>query len=121
MARVELPITTPAHAGTNIPAQTVGNSSENHFIKENDGLLILEAENADAAATHTVTIRANRSDSGFPVENNVVTLKKSGEAGAKQYIAVGNPSVVNQSNPAGQVFVDVSSNEVKFRVLHPGA
>lgn len=119
MARVELPITYASHAGVTQPAATAGNASEHNFIAENDGLLIIEASNADAAAEHEFEILTTKVDSEFPTEKNVVKLKKSGEGGAIKLVKVGAPQVVNQSSPAGQVFVNPSSAEVKFRVLHP--
>lgn len=51
------------------------------------------------------------------MESNVVKLKKSGESGAIKLIEVGAPQIVNQTN--GQVYLNPSSAEVKFRVLHP--
>lgn len=116
MARVELPITSPSISGTNQPASTSGNAIENHYLAENDGLLLVEAINEDATATHTVTVHASAEPGGLKVENEVITLAKKGEAGAVKLLRIPTPQVVNQSN--GQVYVDVSSNEVKFRVYH---
>lgn len=117
MARIQLPITSVTLAGTNQPSATSGNTSENHYIGENDGLVVIEALNEDAAATHTVTVVASKEESGgLKVENETVTLSKKGEAGAIKLIGPLPPAVVNQAN--GQVYVNVSSNEVKFRVYH---
>lgn len=113
MARVELPITATSVAGTSQPAAKTGNSTEGHFLAENDGSVVIEALNEDATATHTVTIHATAERGGLKVENEVVTLAKKGEAGAIKVIKVPAPQLVNQSS--GQVFIDVASNEVKLR------
>lgn len=113
MARVALPITSPAVTGTNQPAATTANSAEGHFIAENDGHVLLEAANEDATATHAVTIVATAEPGGLKVENETVTLAKKGEDGAISLIRIPAAQVVGQSN--GQTWVNVSSNEVKFR------
>jgi hypothetical protein len=118
MARVAIPITETSVAGVNQPTATTGNSSENMSLAENDGLILLEAFNENATATATVTIVANREEAGLKIENKVITLAKKGEAGGIQLIRIPAPQVVNQTTPAGQVFVNVSSNEVNFRAYH---
>lgn len=118
MARVELPITVGTLAGTNQPAVTAGNSSENNFIKENDGLLTIECINENASATTTVEFLAVKEEpGGAKVENVKITLAKKGESGAIKLVSKLSPTVFNQST--GQVYVNPSSAEVKFRVTHP--
>lgn len=111
MARIEVPITQITTSGVEPPTQVVGSSSENHFLPSNDGTLHLEVANADAAATHTVTIHANAASAvaGYPIENEVVTVGKSKTV----LIKVPGPQAALQSN--GQVFVDVASTELKLR------
>ena len=112
MARIEIPTTQAVVTGVAAPAATPGNSSENHFIAGNDGKIILEVTNADAAATHTVTILTPAEAAGnIPIEDPVTTVAKSGTS----YIGPFRPQVCNQSN--GQVYVNVNSSELKLRAI----
>jgi hypothetical protein len=109
MARVNIPITQIPTEGVVPPAQVTGNPAENHYLASNAGNVFIEAVNSNASATATVTIIATGEVDGLPVEDVIATVPKSGT----ELIAVPVPQAVNQPN--GEVYVSVSSAEVKFR------
>jgi hypothetical protein len=111
MARVEVPVTQVTLAGVEDPAAIAGNVSEGHFIANNDGHVWLTVENADAAATHKVTVITPGTAGGMGIEDDAVTVPKSG----KLKIGPFPPQVFNQSN--GQVYVGVDSAELKLRAF----
>lgn len=111
MARIEVPVTQVVLAGVEDPAATTGNVSEGHFIAGNDGRIAITVENADAAATHKVTVITPGTAGGMPIEDDAVTVPKSG----KLKIGPFPPQVFNQSN--GQVYLGVDSAELKLRAF----
>ena len=109
MARIEIPITQVTRAGVEAPAQVAGSAAEGHFLAYTDGEVILEATNADAAATHKVTLL-------FPnlVDGQEITKKEIVVAKSKSFMIGPFPQAVYaQSN--GQVWFNVDSAELKLR------
>jgi hypothetical protein len=111
MARVEVPVTQVTLQGVEDPASVAGNVAEGHFVANNDGHVFLVAENADAAATHKVTVITPGQSGGMGIEDDAVTVPKSG----KLKIGPFPPQTFNQSN--GQVYVGVDSAELKLRAF----
>lgn len=111
MARVNVPVTQVTLAGVEDPAATAGNVSEGHSIAGNDGRVFITVENADAAATHKVTVNTPGTSGGMGIEDDAVTVGKS----AKVKIGPFPPQTFNQSN--GQLYVNVDSAELKLRAF----
>lgn len=111
MARTAVAVTQVALAGVEDPAATAGNASEGNYVAGNDGRIFITAENVDAAATHKVTVVTPGTAGGMGVEDDAVTVPKSG----KLKIGPFPPQVFNQSN--GQLYVNVDSAELKLRAF----
>lgn len=111
MARVEVPVTQVTLAGVEDPAATAGNASEGNFVASNDGHIFLVVENADAAATHKVTVVTPGTSGGMAIEDDAITVGKS----AKVKIGPFPVQTFNQSN--GQIYVNVDSAELKLRAF----
>lgn len=109
MARIEIPVTQSKVVGVERPAQVTGNSSENHFIANNDGRIVVEVENTSTEAAVKATFLTPAESGEVPVEDEAVSVPKE-----KVYV-VGPFAVAtfNQSN--GQLYINPESNKLKFR------
>jgi hypothetical protein len=109
MARVSIPITQLTDAGVAQPAQTASDAANGHSLLFNDGRVIVEVQNTNAAAK-TVTFETPATVGGFAVADNTVSIPN----GATLTFGPFAPSVYNQAD--GSVWIDVEiSTDLKFR------
>lgn len=75
MAEVEIPVTEITRDGVQVPAYVGADTSNGHYIAENDGTVELEVKNNDAAP-QTVTIVASPDvfNDGLTLNNLVLTI-----------------------------------------------
>lgn len=109
MSRIDVPITQITTAGVTPPAQVTGDPVNGHELALNDGHVFIEVVNADAAATHNVTVETPRQIEGLDVAEVIVTVGKS----ATSLIGPLPSAVFNQST--GKVNIDVADANLKLR------
>lgn len=108
MARVEVPVKQMSRTGVEGSAQVAG-SGEGHFLPFVSGHVFLEVQNADAAATHKITVTPVLTVDGQEVKPIEVTVAKS------KTVMIGPwpPAVYQQTN--GQFWFSADSAELKIR------
>ena len=112
MARVSIPITEVLDTGVAPPAQTNGDSTNNHQLDFNDGDVVVEVVSSDAGA-QTVTVVTPGTVSGRAIADQVINVP----AGATRYIGKLSPATYNQPDGTVQINVSVSTT-LKFRAYH---
>jgi len=109
VARVQIPVTSIVKTGTTPPAQTDGDSTNNHYFV-NDGTTWLEIVSSDASS-QTVTVETSKTVDGYALADQTLAVP----AGATRLIGPFTTGTFNQPSTT-QVFVDCPvSTTLKFR------
>jgi hypothetical protein len=109
VARVQIPVTSIVKTGVAQPAQTNGDSTNNHYFT-NDGVTFIEIVSSDASS-QDITIHTGKTVDGYALANQTITVT----AGATKYVGPFTTGTFNQSGTT-QVYVDTPvSTTIKFR------
>ncbi len=106
MARIAIPVTVSTHDGITYPTVTASNPTNDHEIANNDGSIILIAENI-SGTTRTVVVKcaASFGSPAIPLTDRTVTLLTA----AKKTIGPFSRRLFNQQG-------DLSANSVLVNV-----
>lgn len=114
MARTDIAVTSLDRTGPAL-VEVAGDSVNNHsFTNDADTRAFIHARNADAVATHSITLLIATTVDGQSVASKVVTVAIS----ATQLIGP-FPPVYTQAD--GKVYFNVDSAQLKLAVFHLAA
>lgn len=117
MAQVEIPVTEITRAGVEVPSYVGADTSNGHYIAENDGTVELEVKNNDAA-TQTVTVVANPDvfNDGLTLNNLVLSIP----AGKTYRFGPFRPNSFKQDGGTtnlGLMYLTVSDADLELRAF----
>lgn len=115
MPRVEIPVTEITRAGVAPPAQTDADATNDHYIAENDGRVLIEIVSSDAGE-QTVEVVPNPSltADGLTIDNLVITIP----AGATRVCGPFRTTTFKQ-DASGMMHLNPSvSTTLKFRAYN---
>lgn len=106
MPRVAIPVTTITRAGIVPPAETVGDTVNNHSVAGNDGKVFLEIRNAGATVSRTATVLFAQQVDGQTVPGKPVAVAQATTENAGPWPVSLYGSTIN---------VDVDNAELRLR------